>query len=301
MGCGPSIRQTFNTLTMHTPLGTSQFELPFTFSTFDYRMLCELLYSAADVPFMRTTVKGRKGNTVHTDHGDLSAKVVVDCLGWQGVLRSDSRRPLVAPLSRGLEVHPAGSGDLLEVWIDRSLVPSGYAWSFPARDELRVGVGSYDPTYHVRAPTKRLARRVKVDEVNHKGNWIPHKLSSATEDGVFFVGDSAGHCLPLTAEGIRTAFYFGIACGREVAAVFNERATVDRALRRYEAFCQRHAFAFTWMLRVQRLMPRVHPRLLQLSLRAMNQRRFVNWGFNHYLNVAHPSFASIADYQKRAG
>ena len=35
---------------------------------------------------------------------------------------------------------------------------------------------------------------------------------------MFCVGDSAGQCFPLSGEGIRTAFYFGIACGRELRA-----------------------------------------------------------------------------------
>ena len=55
----------------------------------------------------------------------------------------------------------------------------------------------------------------------YQGNWIPHQLRAAVEDGVFFAGDSAGHCLPLTAEGIRTALYFGLACGRELRAVLD--------------------------------------------------------------------------------
>ena len=45
---------------------------------------------------------------------------------------------------------------------------------------------------------------------------------------MFFAGDSAGHCLPLTAEGIRTAFYFGIAAGRELRAVLDGRRTARR-------------------------------------------------------------------------
>ena len=53
---------------------------------------------------------------------------------------------------------------------------------------------------------------------------------------MFFVGDSAGHCLPLTAEGIRTALYFGIACGRELRAVLDGRQDVEAALRRYHEF-----------------------------------------------------------------
>ena len=109
------------------------------------------------------------------------------------------------------------------MWIDRSYVPAGYGWSFPAEGEVRIGVGSFDPRYHVREPTVRLACDLGADTVRYQGNWIPHALRDATEDGVFFVGDSAGHCLPLTAEGIRTALYFGIACGRELRAVSRER------------------------------------------------------------------------------
>ena len=128
-------------------------------------------------------------------------------------------QPPDALLSRGLEVHPFGTGDDLEVWIDRSYVPAGYGWSFPADGELRIGVGSFDPRFHVREPTERLAADLGADRVRYQGNWIPHALRDGTEDGVFFAGDSAGHCLPLTAEGIRTALYFGIACGRELRAV----------------------------------------------------------------------------------
>jgi flavin-dependent dehydrogenase len=37
-------RQRFDTLVMHTPHGTSRYRLPWTFSTFDYRELCQLLW-----------------------------------------------------------------------------------------------------------------------------------------------------------------------------------------------------------------------------------------------------------------
>ncbi len=43
MGVMGSHRQTFGRLVVHTPFGTSVLELPWTFSTFDYRALCELL------------------------------------------------------------------------------------------------------------------------------------------------------------------------------------------------------------------------------------------------------------------
>jgi digeranylgeranylglycerophospholipid reductase len=228
---------------------------------------------------------------VTTDRGEVGAPLVVDALGWRRVLDSSGYQPPDAPLSRGLEVHPWGTGQDLEIWIERSVVPAGYGWSFPANDEVRVGVGSFDPGFHVKRPTVELSERVGRDAVRYQGNWIPHELRAATAGSVFFAGDSAGHCLPLTAEGIRTAFYFGIACGRELRRVLDGRATREMALRRYARFSDRHDFAFRWMLRVQRLVPRLPPPLLSFALRGMGSRRFLDWSFGHYLKIAHPSFA----------
>jgi flavin-dependent dehydrogenase len=292
MGVAGSMRQTFDTLVVHTPHHTANFRLPWTFSTFDYRELCGLLFDQCDAEFETAKVEGRSQTTVHTDRGDLEAPLVVDALGWKRVLAGNAFQPPDAPLSRGLEVHPHGSGEELEIWIDRGYVPAGYSWSFPAADEVRVGVGSFDPRFHVKEPTVRLAGDLEREAVRYQGNWIPHKLRSATEDRVFFVGDSAGHCLPLTAEGIRTAFYFGIACGRELRRVIEGRASAETALRRYRAFSAAHEWQFEWMLRVQRLVPRVPPRLLAASLRGMERGSFVDWSFGHYLRIAHPSYAS---------
>jgi flavin-dependent dehydrogenase len=287
-----ALQQTFGELVIHTPHTTVTYGLPWTFSTFDYRTLCGLLADQGRFTFETAKVNGRTAKTVHTDRGDIRAAHIVDALGWRRVLGTgENIQPPDALLSRGLEVHPFGSGHDLEVWIDRSYVPAGYGWSFPADGEVRIGVGSFDPRFHVREPTERLARDLEAETVRYQGNWIPHALRDGTEDGIFFVGDSAGHCLPLTAEGIRTALYFGLACGRELAAVISGHQTREQALQRYHAFSASHARPFTWMLRVQRLVPRVAPRLLGGSLKAMENRRFLNWAFGHYLEIAHPRFA----------
>ena len=291
MGLMGSQRQTFGRLVVHTPHGTARLELPWTFSTFDYPELCSLLWEQSDAAFETATVTGRTGGVVHTDRGDVEAPLIVDALGWRRVLGRGYQPPR-APLSRALEVHPSGAGDELEIWIDRRYVPAGYGWSFPARDEVRIGVGSFDPRFHVRDTTVLLAEDLNHEAVRYQGNWIPHKLRDATEDGVFFAGDSAGHCLPLTAEGIRTAFYFGIACGRELRAVVEGRRTVAEALARYHDFSAAHEWRFRWMLRAQRLVPRVPPRLLGRAVAAMQWRRFVDWSFGHYLRIALPEFAA---------
>jgi menaquinone-9 beta-reductase len=301
LGLQDALQQTFGELVIHTPHATVRYDLPWTFSTFDYRTLCGSLAAQGRFEFETAKVERREGDAVLTDRGPVRASLIVDALGWRRVLGSgDNIQPPDALLSRGLEVHPFGGGDDLEIWIDRGYVPAGYGWSFPAGEELRIGVGSFDPRYHVREPTARLATDLHADTVRYQGNWIPHALRPATDGDVFFAGDSAGHCLPLTAEGIRTALYFGLACGRELAGVVAGEQTRAEALARYHRFSASHAVPFRWMLRVQRLVPTVAPRLLAPGLRAMGAKRFVDWSFGHYLNVAHPSFATAGGAPARA-
>jgi flavin-dependent dehydrogenase len=137
----------------------------------------------------------------------------------------------------------------------------------------------------------RLAEALERDTVAYQGNWIPHRLRPATDDGVFFAGDSAGHCLPLTAEGIRTAFYFGIACGRELRAVLEGRRPAGAALERYHAFSAGHRWKFEAMLLAQRAVPRLAPPALDRMVDGFGRRRIAHWAFRHYLDIAPPDYA----------
>src|SRR5213079_1754774 len=112
LGLMDAERQRFDSLLMHTPHGDTRFRLPFTFSTFDYRELCELLWRDCDATFETAKVHRRSqpasGDTaiaIETDRGVIFAPLVVDGLGWRRVLASgDGYQPPDAPLSRGLEV-----------------------------------------------------------------------------------------------------------------------------------------------------------------------------------------------------
>jgi len=293
LGLEESVLQTFSRLVCHTPYRTFRLDLPFTFSTFDYRMLCGELFAQGDAEFETATVTGRRGDTVETDRGALRAPLVIDALGWRRVLGPGANvQPPDARLSRALEVHPHGDGDDLEIWLDPRYIRAGYSWSFPAAGEMRVGVGSFDPRDHVKQPTVRLASDVGVAAVRYQGNWAPHQLRPAVEDGVFFVGDSAGHCLPLSVEGIRTALYFGIACGRELRDVLEGRCDRATALRRYGAFSDAHEWKFRWLLRTQDLVSLLgRRRVMTTILRGITGPRVINWAFRHYLDVAPPSYA----------
>jgi menaquinone-9 beta-reductase len=297
MGVEASARQELPGMSFTTPHGRVRYRLPWTWSSFDYGELCALLWAQCDnARFATAVVRGRTGETLHTDRGDVRAPLVVDACGWKRVLGDPPSQPPDAPLSRGLEVHPHDAGGTdLDVYLHRDLVRRGYGWSVPARGERRVGTLSYDPHDHVKEPTRALARRLDVDAVRYQGNWFPHRLGEATARGVLFVGDSAGHCFPLSGEGIRTAFYFGIAAGRELAAVLEGRQSREQALARYAAFHEAHRPAFRRAARLQRLIPAVPPRVLALLLRTMTVQLLVDRAFGWYLRQAHPSLAARND------
>ena len=330
LGLEGSVRQTFDSMVLHTIGASVRWRLPYTFSTFDYRELCELLWAqCGDAEFETAKVDGRcnvagRGTggardgqssvtvegagdvvdgeiTISTDRGDVRADLVVDCLGWRRMLGAgEPVQPPEATLSRGLEVHPQGEAPDLQLWVDPNYVVSGYGWSFPAAGELRIGIGSYDPRFHVKDPTVRLATDEGAGTVRYQGNWIPHRIRPATEDGVFFAGDSAGHCLAMSAEGIRTALYFGIACGRELAGVLAGDQSREDALRNYHEFARAHRWKFEWMWLNQRAVRHLHGRPLDALARLTSRPRLISWLFRKYLNVAPPSFALPAPPQAQA-
>lgn len=294
MNAHAAARQEIPCMNFATPHGSWRYRLPWSWTSFDYRELClELWRQCGDVRFETAVVTGRCEGGVVTDRGMIRAEFVVDALGWRRVLGNDGYQPPRAPLSRGLEVHPRdGRGEDLEIWVDRTLIARGYGWSVPADGERRVGVGSYRPADHVRQPVMDLAERVGVEAERYQGNWFPHRLRDGVEDGVFFVGDSAGHCIPLSGEGIRTAFYFGIECGRAIGATLEGRSTIEEALERYRRFCRGHRRLFSLTLKLQRLLPALPPRLLSVFLATMSRPRLVNMAFGWYLAQADPAHAS---------
>jgi menaquinone-9 beta-reductase len=294
LGLEEAVLQELPCMTFTTPHGSARYRLPWSWAAFDYETLCRLLWEQADARFELALVRGRTGDVVHTDRGDVRAPLVVDALGWRRVLGRRPMKPPDAPISRGLEVHPEGAGEDLDVVIDRSLVRHGYCWRVPAEGHVRVGAGSYDPRVAVKRPTAEIARRLGLEPVRHQGNWFPHRLRPAVEDGVFFVGDSAGHCFPLSGEGIRTAFHFGAACGRELRDVLAGRATREEALARYAAFSAGHRRAFRIALALQRLVPALPPRVLTLALRALAAPPLVRAVFGWYLDQAPPPLAGVS-------
>ncbi len=285
LGLEGSIRQELPDMTFTTPHGAVRVRLPWSWAAFDYAELCRRLWEQSNARFEQALVTGRIDGGVRTDRGDVHAPLVVDALGWRRVLGSAQFDGKGGPLSRALEVHPHGTGDALDVVIDRSLVRRGYAWRVPADEEVRVGVASYDPRVSVKQPTADTAARYGVEVIRHQGNLIPHRLRAAAAGDCFFVGDSAGHCFAFSAEGIRGAFYFGGACGRELRRVLDGEQTREQALAAYAALSAGHRRGFAITALLQRVIPALPPRLLTGVIRVLNRKRLVDAIFDWYLGL----------------
>src|SRR3712207_9460412 len=65
LGLQDAIQQTFGRLVVHTPNKTFTWSLPWTFSTFDYRTLCRLLFAQTDAEFDTAKVDGVKIGRAH--------------------------------------------------------------------------------------------------------------------------------------------------------------------------------------------------------------------------------------------
>jgi hypothetical protein len=87
--------------------------------------------------------------------------------------------------------------------------------------------------------------------------------------------------------------------------VHEGRQDREAAAARYAEFHDSHEWKFRWMLRAQRLVPRIPPRLLGPLVRLLGSKRFVEWSFEHYLRIAPPPSESApgpsAHEQDRAG
>ena len=163
LGLERSIRQTFSRARHPHPLGHRA--LPPAVHLLHLRLpqLCSLLDDQNDADVRdrdgdqgRRSANGRGRSPIETDRGECQRPLVVDALGWRRVLESTATNLRTRRCRAGWRCIRTGNGADLEIWIERSIVPAGYGWSFPAGDEVRVGVGSFDPRFHVKEPTVDL-------------------------------------------------------------------------------------------------------------------------------------------------
>jgi len=241
LGVSSSVLQVHDRLVIRTPTRTVRYDLSSVpFCTFDYRAFCQGLLAQCGARFLRTSVSGIQDRAVVTGEGRFTAPVVVDASGWRRVLTGGALHQPGGRHSFGLETHTALQDRGLAFLLDRRLIPQGLGWIFPVGQGSLVGLGSYAGHSKLKPAIERLLGDYGTAAESYHGTYFPSRLLPPTVDGIFAVGDAAGQCLPLTAEGIRPALYFGGECGRIVQRVLEGRQSLEAGLDRYRHLVARY-------------------------------------------------------------
>ena len=269
LGLDETIEETQDQVVVWVQDRPHSFVLPEPYCTIDYRAFCERLAERCGAEIRIQAVEGRDGDALILAGGErVTARFLVDAAGWRRVLDPVGALDSQAEwLSFGAEEHVAYPAVRrvrgLHVYIRRDLARRGYAWNFPAGDHARAGAASY-----CKAPLQPGMKALRERETMgppraRQGGVLPHRLREPVVDGVLYVGDAAGHCLPLTAEGIRTAIAFASAAGQLMEEALAGRMSDDEARRRYAEAVLQHAPHFRRLLRYQRVFPALPPWLLR--------------------------------------
>jgi len=253
---------------LHLGETTVEYPTPYTFCTFDYRTLCQLLLAQAEAEVVRASILRHDGHVVTTTQGEFEARVLIDATGWRAALDTNSQRREEAPAGRsfGVETSLPVRGQGLHFYYDPSLTGSHVVgWMFPAGAAARIGLGSYRGRSQLNRPLSRFlqARFGRAPDGRH-GGYFPYRRLPAVTDDVFRVGDAAGHCLPLTGEGIRPALYFGSRLGRLVQGVLSEEWSQAEARARYRSLVDRHIRSHRYLLAVQGVLPGLPLRAIKM-------------------------------------
>ena len=209
------------------------------------------------------------------------------------VRRDELSCGLEAEVPQPLTARAAG----LHFWAGRGTIWPGYAWAFPAGRQTRMGVlafaeaGQKSPVVGSASRNLRPAldafmdgpgaewwapdgsdawtsaaskyqaspTRVMVNgaPMHLHGGFIPCASRPPVVGGVMCVGDAAGHCFGLTAEGIRASMTFAARAGQIAGGAAVGRWGVQEARQMYWRFATSRWPYFALLRLLQRMVARL--------------------------------------------
>lgn len=167
----------------------------------------------------RTAERERHVWRVSTSQGAMTAPILIGADGAQSrVARSTGWNPnphCIPALEWEIEVDDATLARLSgEVRFDFDVGLRGYAWVFPKRDSLSVGLlstarGKHDLSSALQRYLDGL--QIQPRQVERHGATLPiaPRSKRLASEGVFLVGDAAGLVDPITCEGISASLQSG--------------------------------------------------------------------------------------------
>jgi digeranylgeranylglycerophospholipid reductase len=247
LGCDKSILERFDSVTFHSMDGSQAVvDIPEEFCTIDYGIFCNTLAGALEEVEIRTgtRVTGLSRGfpkKVYCDNQVFHGKIVVDASGWRAVTASHLGYPgRGKKTQRATGIETVADYEIersLHLYYGKSIIPGGYAWIFPVgKGKVRVGLGSY----YLKTDLKRrldafmVSRGMENRGYGIHGGVIPcGGLGEPVLGDVFFVGDSGGQVIPVTAEGIRPAFENARVLGGLISKVMGGEMGLSRAVEEY--------------------------------------------------------------------
>jgi flavin-dependent dehydrogenase len=239
-------------------------------------------------------VRGHRGTVALTSAGEIAARVLVDATGWRAALVRSGSPGVRAPRYFGLEAEvPASFATGLHFYFWPEILPDGYLWAFPAGATTRVGLISYRARTQLGPALDLFLRRLGLPSGPRHGGFLGGAFGPPVVDGVFVVGDAAGHCLPFTGEGIRLAVRAGGVAGRLIAEALGGRISLDEARARYRTFAL-HARRSYRLLEWMTAASLVVPATLLGAIAAWSSRPGpLRVLLGHYLRIFSPKAAHI--------
>ena len=288
-----SLRQTFGELVIHTPYTTVRYRLPWTFSTFDYRELCELLADQAGV-HVRDREGRRPARRVRPHRPRRHPR---DPRRRCPRVAAGARRRR-ATSSRPTRCFHAGSRSIRGVRrrhrdLDRP------------RTSPPATAGAFRPATSCESASARSipASTCAADRpARHRSRRRPGPLPGQLDPARLRNGDRGRSVLrrrlgrPLPAADRRGNPYCSLfwACSRSRPSG-SPGCRGNRLGGAVELLpLQRLARA---PVRMDAALPAPDPARragpARRRLRAMERRRFLDWAFGHYLEIAHPRFVAV--------
>jgi len=247
LGVELSVLQVHDRLDLRTPGRTISYDLrKIPFCTFDYGAFTRGLLAQSTATFLKAVVTGLEDGAVSTTAGRFTAPVIVDASGWRGVLVNGAAPAATeqGSYSFGLEAPTSLADDKLTFVLDQRVMRRGLGWIFPVGRGSLIGLGSYTGASRLGPALRTFLTDLGAPPAGYHGTFFPSRLGPPTVGRIFAVGDAAGQCLPLTAEGIRPALYFGDLCGALIRRVLAGELELDAALADYRRLVLRHRQAY---------------------------------------------------------
>ena len=183
------------------------------------------------------------GVVLTTNVGEIRAGIVIAADGANSLVARKTGFPDLRDVVPALEAEVTLSSAEMERWMqtarfDFGFVPAGYAWVFPKRDHLSIGVlttrrGLANLPEYYRRYLDHLGIGTPLYEERH-GYIIPCRPRARlfASPRILLVGDAAGLADPVTAEGITAGILSGQLAARAILRAGGDISAVQGIYKR---------------------------------------------------------------------